>query len=225
MNFLSHYYFDRDNTKAYEVLGSLLPDLLKNANNSWNIHPEKKDHHYQNPAHSHLLKGWKKHLLVDKIFHNTAFFFFHQHQLKLELREVIKNSPVKPFFLGHIALELILDHLLLTEKKINVDQLYLHLNQISHQDIESFFRLNDLEHTEKFSLFFESFKKDQYLKKYIEVKNISYSLKRICMRLWNNPFTLQQEEEMTKIIEQYISKLRGEFILIFDEIESQLVNE
>jgi len=225
MNFLSHYYFDRYNTHAYEVLGSLLPDLLKNANNSWNIHPEKKDLHYQNPAHSYLLKGWKKHLLVDKIFHNTAFFFFHQHQLKLELREVMKDSPVKPFFLGHIALELILDHLLLSEKKINADTLYHHLSQTSRQDIESFFRIHGLEQTDKFFSFFESFKKEQYLKSYIDVKNISYSLKRICMRLWKNPFTIQQEEEMTKIIAHYISKLRVEFILIFDEIELQLVNE
>lgn len=225
MNFLSHYYFDRDNTNAYEILGCVLPDLLKNANNSWNIYPEKKDHHYQNPIHTHLIKGWKKHLLVDRIFHNTAFFFFHQHQLKLELRDIIKDSPVKPFFLGHIGLELILDHLLLTEKKVDVSRLYYHLELIKNKDIESFFHLNGLTNTDEFFSFFESFKREQYLNNYIEVKNITYSLKRICMRLWNNPFTSHQEEEITKIIEQYISKLREEFILIFEEIESQLVNE
>ncbi len=225
MNFLSHYYFDRDNTNAYEVLGCILPDLLKNANNSWNIYPEKKDHHYQNPIHKDLLKGWKKHLLVDRIFHNTAFFFFHQHQLKLELRNIIKDSPVKPFFLGHIGLELILDHLLITEDRIDVNGLYHHLETPTNKEIESFFLLNGLANTEKFFLFFETFKKEKYLGNYREVKSITYSLKRICMRLWNNPFTNHQEEEITKVIDQYISKLRAEFILIFDEIESQLVNE
>ena len=31
MNFLSHYYFDRDVTNCYHILGIVLPDLLKNA--------------------------------------------------------------------------------------------------------------------------------------------------------------------------------------------------
>jgi len=225
MNFLSHYYFDKDNLNDYEVLGSILPDLLKNANKTWNIYPEKNEHLFQTQIQKYLLKGWKKHLLVDKIFHNTAFFFFHQHQLKVELKEVIKDSPVKPFFLGHIALELILDHLLIAENKVDVSKLYHYLKQTSDKDIESFLYLNGLTHTERFFSFFESFKREQYLNNYIETKNITYSLKRICMRLWNNPFTAHQEEEITKIIDQYISKLREEFILIFDEIESQLVNE
>lgn len=222
MNFLSHYYFDKNNTNNYEVLGSILPDLLKNANKTYNIYPEKKESLFSGYIEKSILNGWKKHLLVDKIFHNTSFFFFHQHQLKLELRNIIKDSPVKPFFLGHITLELILDHLLIIENKIKVDKLYEHLQSVSNENIQTFLEKNGIEYTDKFFLFFERFKKEQYLNSYVDVKNITYSLKRICMRVWDNPFNAKQEEEITEIISLYISKLREEFILIFEEIESQL---
>ena len=32
MNFLSHFYFDRNTTDPHQVIGMVLPDLLKNAN-------------------------------------------------------------------------------------------------------------------------------------------------------------------------------------------------
>ncbi|RYF32446.1 MAG: hypothetical protein EOO38_30985 [Cytophagaceae bacterium] len=84
---------------------------------------------------------------------------------------------------------------------------------------------NGLEDTRQFFTFFESFKKNQYLHSYSEAKNIAYALKRICMRIWDNPFTSEQEEEITRIVDSYIFNLREDFILIFDEIESQLDNE
>jgi hypothetical protein len=110
MNFLSHYYFDLDTTSCYFVLGTVLPDLLKNADKNLVLHPEKLVH--SNEAVNQIIQGWNKHLEVDRYFHSSEFFLHHSHQLKLELRPVIEGSPVKPFFLGHIAIELVLDNLL-----------------------------------------------------------------------------------------------------------------
>jgi len=72
MNFLSHYYFDRDTIpyiRDYHTLGTVLPDLLKNADKSILIHPEKLQH--SDPAISDMIAGWKKHLLVDRYFHSS----------------------------------------------------------------------------------------------------------------------------------------------------------
>ena len=41
MNFLSHYYFDRTETNCYHILGTVLPDLLKNADKTIVLHPEE----------------------------------------------------------------------------------------------------------------------------------------------------------------------------------------
>lgn len=226
MNFLSHYYFDRNKNNPYEVLGMVLPDLLKNANKSWNIFPEK--YPLINTIHdtdSALLNGWKRHLLVDKVFHNSEFFLHHQHQIKLKIIDAVKKSKVKPFFIGHITIELILDNLLITQNKINVNEFYRQLQQVDPILLDRFLVQNGIKETEMFFKFFDMFIKEQYLHSYAQPENITYALKRVCMRIWNSPFTQQQEISLTEIIINYIKHLEEEFIIIFDLIESQLLND
>src|SRR3569623_967455 len=112
MNFLSHYYFDRETTDCYHILGTVLPDLLKNADKTIIIHPEKLQH--PDPQINSIITVWKHHLEVDSYFHSSAFFITRASELRLLLEPAIKCSPVISFFLGHITLELILDNLLLT---------------------------------------------------------------------------------------------------------------
>ena len=80
MNFLSHFYFDRNTDNCYHVLGTVLPDLLKNADKTIILHPEKL--HHENKSINFIIQGWKKHLLVDRYFHSSDFFLTHSHQLK-----------------------------------------------------------------------------------------------------------------------------------------------
>src|ERR1700735_940779 len=80
MNFLSHFYFDRDTDNCYLILGTVLPDLLKNADKTVILHPEKLKH--VNPAVNSIVQGWNKHLEVDRYFHSSDFFIHHSHQLK-----------------------------------------------------------------------------------------------------------------------------------------------
>ena len=51
---------------------------------------------------------------------------------------------------------------------------------------------------------------------------IAYALKRICMRVWHEPFTPEQEERMTGIITAYRSALQVDFMSIFDYISKLL---
>ena len=223
MNFLSHYYFDRKKDNAYEVLGMLLPDLLKNANKNWNPHPEKSEYLFENNYHhQEILTGWKRHLAVDKLFHNSAFFIHHQHKIKLCLKDSLIGSPVKPFFLGHISLELLLDSLLITERLISIDSLYKALHQIEISVIKSFLIMNGINNTTPFFKYFEAFKKEEYLHSYAQTEKISYALKRICMRIWDNPFTHEQEEALTTNLLNYKKELSKDFIFIFEMIDAAI---
>ncbi len=222
MNFLSHFYFDRHNTNAYEVLGVILPDLVKNANKTWNIHPEKLTTEIYVKEHQSILKGWQRHLEVDKIFHNTTFFLHHQHQIKLILIAALEESPVKPFFLGHISLELMLDSLLINENEVNVNSFYTKLNEVDEEVIAQFLEISKLEDINRFFHFFKIFKEEQYLRSYTEADKITYALKRICMRIWKDPFTTRQEYFITKQLSTYKNHLKEEYITIFDLIEAQL---
>jgi len=221
MNFLSHFYFDRDTTDCYLILGTVLPDLLKNADKTIIIHPEKLTH--TNTSVNSIITGWKKHLEVDRYFHSSEFFVAHSHRLKKKLLPAITGSPVKPFFLGHIALELILDNLLLTTGKVTADGFYEHLDGCHADVVNEFLIFAGLKNTGVFFKFYDDFKRSRYLYSYAETKEIAYALKRICMRIWNNPFTPENEAAMNDVLFTYRSSLRENFMAIFDEIERKLI--
>ncbi|QHS56256.1 hypothetical protein GWR56_12180 [Mucilaginibacter sp. 14171R-50] len=220
MNFLSHYYFDRDTNNSYFTLGTVLPDLLKNADKTIVLHPEKLIH--TDSKVNSIIAGWNKHLLVDKHFHSADFFLTHSHNLKNLLAPVIAGSPVKPFFLGHIAIELILDNLLITTNEISVNDFYGHLDNCEEDVIHEFLSFAKLENPQIFFNFFEEFKRSRYLNTYINIGQITYALKRICMRVWRNPFTPEQEEEMTGLLLNYRLNLISSFMSIYHEIEDKM---
>jgi len=220
MNFLSHYYFDRDTTNCYHILGTVLPDLLKNADKSIIVHPEKLYH--QNPEINTIITGWKKHLEVDRYFHSSEFFITRSHHLKNLLIPAIEGSPVKPFFLGHIALELLLDNLLLTTGKVMVSDFYDHLNSCDNTITDEFLIFSGLRDTTVFFKFYEKFKSSRYLETYNDPQQIAYALKRVCMRVWNDPFTTEQEGKMNWVLSAYRDEIFNDFMLIFDEIQNKL---
>ncbi|GAA4340702.1 hypothetical protein GCM10023149_52360 [Mucilaginibacter gynuensis] len=220
MNFLSHYYFDRSTTSCYFVLGTVLPDLLKNADKNIILHPEKL--HHTNSHVNDIIKGWNKHLEVDRYFHSSPFFTHHSHNLKLKLLPAIEGSPVKPFFLGHVALELILDNLLLTTGQIQVDEFYNHLGSCDEKVIAEFLHFGGMANSTIFFNFFDVFKNEGYLHTYADTQKIAYALKRICMRIWKNPFTPAQEAAMDDVIIAYREELLESYLAIFNDIEKQL---
>ncbi|MDB5029346.1 hypothetical protein [Mucilaginibacter sp.] len=221
MNFLSHFYFDREVSNCYLILGTVLPDLLKNADKTIILHPEKL--HHENSNVNHIVEGWNRHLAVDRYFHSSDFFLTHSHQLKKILTPLIESSPVKPFFLGHIAIELILDNLLLTTGKITVNNFYNHLHGCDTSIIEDFLTSAGLKDTTLFFRFYEGFKRDGYLHTYSETPQIAYALKRICMRVWQDPFTQEHETRMNEVLTAYRQLLLPDFMTIFYEIDRKLL--
>ncbi|MCJ8209287.1 hypothetical protein MUY27_06175 [Mucilaginibacter sp. RS28] len=220
MNFLSHYYFDRKTSDCYHVLGTVLPDLLKNADKHTSLHPEKLIHPDKNI--NSLIGGWKKHLEVDRHFHSSTFFKYHSHQLKLNLLPALEGSPVKPFFLGHVGIELILDNLLLTNNLVNAGDFYDQLNDCNEEVIYRFLSFAGMRNPEIFLSFFDGFKRSRYLFSYAESSQVAYALKRICMRVWQSPFTPEQEEQLTQLVAAYRLEVQPVFMEIFDLIQAAL---
>jgi hypothetical protein len=198
----------------------VLPDLLKNADKNIILHPEKLNH--PDTLINDIILGWRKHLEVDRHFHSSQFFIYHSSQLRQLLTPAIEGSPVKTFFLGHIALELILDGLLITTGSISVDNFYCLLSSCATDKIDEFLNLAGMHDTAQFFSFFEKFKSSRYLETYADSDQIAYALRRICMRIWRNPFTPEHETKMRVILSAYRDTLHGNFMSIFNEIERKL---
>lgn len=223
MNFLSHFYFERAADDPYLVLGAVLPDLICNANKSWKIYPTKKPELFQNdPAQQSILKGWERHLSIDKHFHSSPFFEKHTKQLKKLITPWMHGSDVRPSFLAHISLELLLDGLLISENMVEIENFYKKLEEAQKKEIDQFLRLNNINETELFFRFFDQFIKSRYLNSYRDSEQIMYALNRICIRLWPQGLLQKNHQNLTGVLIGYQAELKKDFRQIYREIAEQL---
>ncbi|RZK48327.1 MAG: hypothetical protein EOO99_10590 [Pedobacter sp.] len=223
MNFLSHFYFEQQSPQPYQACGMLLPDLVKNAKYSGNLRPHKHPELFdRKESLKALLIGWKRHLKVDLIFHQAPFFVLHSAQLKEALKPLLVDTPIRPSFLGHIGLELLLDHLLVRDNKIHIPAFYEALDEVEKPILNEFLVLSGLTDTDAFFSFLDQFKSSRYLFSYQKLENISYALRRICLRLWPSDFPEARLPELTACLGNYLIRIETNYMQIFDEIELRL---
>lgn len=223
MNFLSHYYFDRTNNDANVVMGTVLPDLIKNAVKEANLYPQKNEFLFKgNPDEEHLLLGWKRHLAVDLLFHSSNFFLEKTTELKQLIKPIVENTAVRPSFLAHIGLELLLDHLLVEHNLIQVNHFYDQLNAVKKESLSDFLAHCNLKNPEVFFNFLEKFISSKYLLSYQKLENISYALNRICMRLWPETLDEKQLQQLTFELSLFKAVLEKDYMDIFEEIEEKI---
>lgn len=223
MNFLSHYYFERYRHDPELVLGCVLPDLVKNADRSVNVLPHKfEDRFVGNPKLQTIYDGWGRHVETDRYFHNSSFFYDHTHRLRLLLAPIVETTVIRPSFLSHITLELLLDHLLLQHKWVHESDFYEHLAAADRETTDRFLKLCDVPDTGFFFTYFNSFMRAQYIASYREFGQITNAMIGICRRLWEVQLDQNQHNQLTEAIRHYKEKLDSEFPLIFEEIQLKL---
>src|SRR3546814_412411 len=223
MNFLSHYYFERYSRNPELVLGCVLPDLIKNADKDINVLPHKYESRFDgNPKLADIYRGWSRHIEADRYFHNAPFFYTHTHELKKLLAPTVADTPIRPSFLSHIALELLLDHLLLHHQAVHESDFYGCLAAADRDMVARFLTYCGVRDTTFFFTYFNSFLRAQYIGSYRRFDQITYAVINICRRLWDVQLSGDQQERMTAALAQYASELDGRFRSIFDDLETHL---
>jgi len=227
MNYLSHYYFDKKNNDPYYILGIALPDLTKNHHRRWNVHPHKHANEYaQNPIFQSIYKGWERHLAVDHYFHEAPFFISKSALITERMRSLpFENNKVKPFMIGHIGLELILDTLLIKNKNIDPLQFYSLLEACDTENIIAFLTINEIIDAQSFEAFYKRFCEVQYLLSYKSNESIVYALNRIQFRITGEFFT----ENDVRLLHHHMSELMDivekDYLSIFEDIQAHLADE
>lgn len=227
MNYLSHYYFDQKNTEPYCILGIALPDLVKNHNRRWNVHPHKYEALYTNdPILSAIYKGWQRHLSVDHFFHEAPYFIQKSQLITERMRSIpFENNKIKPFMIGHVGLELMLDTLLIKNKNVQAKHFYEMLEKCDITHIIRFLKINEIENPEAFEEFYRGFCKVQYLLKYQSNESVVYALNRIQYRLTGQFLTENDVRYMHQHIADLMDIVEQDYLYIFEEIEAHLFNE
>lgn len=122
MHFLSHYYIDRHHDNAYQVLGSLLPDISPGFTRTYNRAIRRSEWAPEGDI-GLIHKGVLRHYEVDAQFHVLGDF---QQTCKSALVYMIEagldRDKYRLSFLAHIAVEVMLDRQLIVHNSglINV---------------------------------------------------------------------------------------------------------
>lgn len=224
MNFLAHYYFERYAPESERILGAILPDLLKNVDKRYGFHPQQfEESLFAHPKTMWISEGWYRHVEVDKIFHSSVYFLDHCHVFRKMLVPVVEHLPIRASFLAHIAIELLLDHLLIENEQVNPVRLYEHLEQVNRPIIERYLNTIGEIDLERFFSFYEGFLRSRYILEYKDVSNLSYALFNICKRLWNFEATDRDLVNLTQCLIDYKDAYLTNYIDIFHEIQHKIV--
>ena len=223
MNFLSHFYFERFATIPERVLGSLLPDLLKNVDKSYIFHPQKfEEQLFIHPLSMEISEGWYRHVEVDKIFHSSEFFLKHCHQLKRKIDPVLVGTPIRGTFMAHIAVELMLDHLLIKHQLLNVSRLYEHLENINRPILKNYLKTIGVEDVEGFFTFYDKFLEWRYIEDYKDLDQISKPLINISKRIWTFDTPEGVHSGLTQVLMSYCDEELKDFKDIYTYIQDNL---
>lgn len=223
MNFLSHFYFERKVNDSHRTLGAVLPDLLRNMDRDIHIFPEKNKKKYiYDKKLAQILKGWSRHIAIDKFFHNNIFFLEKTQELKAYLSPVVNNTPIRASFLSHITLELLLDRLLLKNNWLHENDFYQQLADVDKQSLQIFLELSGIEDPTYFIAYFNSFTADRYLGSYRNMAKLTYALDQICKRFWPSGLSDEKKAQLTEALTSYEEELAQNFKVIFNETTDYL---
>lgn len=223
MNYLSHFYLVGDSADPYLVLGMVLPDMVKNHRKSWNAHPRKHEKELADDGiMTSIRRGWELHLETDRRFHSSAFFSYHSSRLRKQIAQVLPHRPFRPFFLAHVALELLLDSLLIIQEKVDTGKFYTQLAACRESEVVRFLEINGIPEAASFIPWLREFISSAYLYSYSNPGSLSYSLDRIGRRVWQAPVDPRAREQLTGILLAYRDLIENEYLPIFEEITSYL---
>jgi len=201
VNFLSHYYFERHAPHPERVLGALLPDLLRNVDKGYVFHPRRHEARLFADARTRQIsEGWYGHVEVDRVFHNSAFFLDHCRALRRELVPLLGHLPVRPSFMAHIAIELLLDQLLMRDGLADPAEMYERLDRADRSAIRKYLTVLGGVDIDLFLQFYENFVAARYVLEYAVDANIARALFSICRRVWDFPVRDEDCKNLTECL-------------------------
>ena len=184
MNYLAHAinYLDR----PLFMSGTGVPDMLSVVDRkvrvrSRNLTPLIDS---QDSEVVEIATGILQHLHDDQWFHATKIF----NQLNLEfaqaLREAVpEDTSLRPAFLGHILIELLLDARLAECNPGLLNEYYDVLGQVDPVKIQSVINMASARPTDQFVRFFEVFCRERFLFDYLDNDRLAYRLNQVMKRV------------------------------------------
>ncbi len=194
MHFLAHYYTELPNAEPLFVAGLTIPDLTPGFTRLYNSLIVKHTHR-TSPALKQIQNGIVQHFGADKRFHSSPLFARHvSNATRLFLQAGLSREKLRLSVIAHIAVEMIIDRLIMKEHTTICGQYYQLLGQADELLLTKYFHSFGIE--EEKSVFLRSFqfyKQKKILFLFSELENIVEGLNRVYSRISKVGFTEEEK--------------------------------
>lgn len=225
MNYLTHFYFNRQLPVLTSVssefhFGVALPDILSVYDRSLRFHPS-----HIHPNENGLWQGILNHLQMDAFFHRSDFFKSSYEDIRIILKQTIPSEwNIRPFFLAHVLVEILLDHVLLKASSDLAQRFYSSIGSVNVNEIirllEDFFsrKLDGLENL------VNKFLVTRFLESYIDLNNLIYPVNRMLSRTRQQAFDIHDKEIVVNVLQPSLIIVKNHFPVLTEQFSKTFLN-
>lgn len=217
MNFLSHYHIHSREEDEFNF-GLLFPDFLGIVNRSYKLGQFLND--YSNGS-SAFIHGVDYHVRADAYWHSCTYF---KEKCQL-LKEVFQSHgfgerPYRPFFMTHVALELLIDRQIVRDQYHLGEGMYASLARVEQDFLGSLF-LEKAE-TERMLTFLKKFVEKRYVFLYADNELFVYALNTLFSRIGHPQLAFSNAENRDTFVYQLDHAINKDYTHILETISYEV---
>lgn len=195
MNYFAHGM--RFTDRPWYMAGTALPDWLSVADRGVRLRSKEVLPFVQDgdEIESELAAGIMQHLNDDHWFHRSRAFVEIAGSVAHLFRETLgPEDGFRPGFLGHIGTELLLDGVLIEEHPQLLEGYYEALDRLDPILLEAAVNKMSRTQTERLAPLVPLFRREQFLRDYVDPKRLLYRLNQVMRRIKLKPLPDEIEE-------------------------------
>jgi hypothetical protein len=200
VNYLSHYYFDRDEDNKYYNIGLILPDLARSHIPKLRISPYKNIT-FTTKEIASMNQGTNRHFESDRKFHNWLTFVDLTNRATDMIRENGDKDINRDYFITHIMVEVLLDKILLEKNPTLADDFYKMIDSVEQEWILKFMRYAGLQDDELWKGQHRRFMKARFLESYTSIENVVTAVENVCTKIGLIELNADQRQLLIDICE------------------------
>jgi hypothetical protein len=184
MNYFAHGRGTLD--RPYCLAGTATPDWLNVVDRRMRarrVNAEK----YVNDPNSHLAdvaRGIVQHHHDDGWFHQTRAFAELSLAFTVQIRDICVDDPgMRPSFLGHILVELLLDSWLIESNPDDLDRYYASMESLDREQVATAINLIATKSSDRLPYMIERFCTERFLYDYLQDETLLVRLNQIMKRV------------------------------------------
>jgi acyl carrier protein phosphodiesterase len=225
MNFLAHFFLDKDHPSAFFIVGAATPDLLSIYNSGLRIKAGQVDHlNADAQAHGepHFLEGLARHFHADRVFHSSPLFSAETHEFSKMLGQTFSEQDVpRKYFIAHILLELLMDKVLIRHDAQLLPNYYRHFESLApFEAVRKATETVAAHPLPNYESFLQKFVENKYLYHYTENDHLIYILRRLLRRVGIEHSGFLDDPRFLELMDTFEARIETYYPQFFEEIRT-----